>query len=625
MINVGICKDKGFDHLKEQEIFCSKCTNGSFVKMMETKSRIGTVKTDKKDGEYGSKTPEILRENTRNFNRAIYRACVVSYKPHLGELNMNRSHKLKRINNNEKNENLNDVIFVLLLFIVSFLLYFWYAYYVCRLKYCWNADYLYYVRCGKDIMSGNILLKDWYGTTNSFYLISLIYGMVGNIVGFTPILFAVTSALLIALGVVLLSTYIIIRSSTGSLITYIKAVFFSSWFLFSVSNNTTSIFGGSHYDVMIVSTLVLLVVAVNNRNWSHLDIIVYVLLFIEFCSDDLSILYVFVSIILFIVSYLFFPCEYDGDYCITIWRTLFQTIPLLILYVISIVVTKMPYTISVNSGVNPSIISGEDIFKRAGIYIQTVYSLFNGDVFSKEISIKNILVVFGSILFTLYTVCLFLDIKEIINDRVNRILFQQIIVSALIIVFVDYGRIDAAPYQNASLCFPALISALMIFSSIDVGSLIRINVSKRMLSFGYLAIAGVLIINTIINTPLYSRYENENKYRQIARMIADEGFVYGLSTYWQKNPVEIEGTYEKIDVKMNQVVRSNDGIGFLNWGNKPNKDRMANYIVFSQEGPYGLLESEVTNVFGIPYKRIIVEDIVVYFYSYNLIDSIVIT
>ncbi len=40
------------------------------MKMVETKGRIGAVKTDKKDGEYVSKTPEYFTENTKKFNRA---------------------------------------------------------------------------------------------------------------------------------------------------------------------------------------------------------------------------------------------------------------------------------------------------------------------------------------------------------------------------------------------------------------------------------------------------------------------------------------------------------------------------------------------------------------------------
>lgn len=47
-----------------------------------------------------------------------------------------------------------------------------------------NSDSAYYAIAGKDIMDGNVLLRGWYGATNTFYFLSLVYGIFGKILGF---------------------------------------------------------------------------------------------------------------------------------------------------------------------------------------------------------------------------------------------------------------------------------------------------------------------------------------------------------------------------------------------------------------------------------------------------------
>lgn len=46
-----------------------------------------------------------------------------------------------------------------------------------------TSDYAYYVQAGQDIFSGNVFLRNWYGSTNNFYLLCLIYGFAGFLRG----------------------------------------------------------------------------------------------------------------------------------------------------------------------------------------------------------------------------------------------------------------------------------------------------------------------------------------------------------------------------------------------------------------------------------------------------------
>lgn len=147
---------------------------------------------------------------------------------------------------------------LLMVFAVSFALYYFFEKY--SLSY-YNSDSAVGIIMGKDMVSGNILLKDWYGSRNA-HLLCVVYGILGEIVGYSWNLLPLVMALLWAgmltlIADILLSLYASSKSQTVARICLAFILCFSSIYAWKADR----LLGGAHFDVVLFGIFYIYVIS----------------------------------------------------------------------------------------------------------------------------------------------------------------------------------------------------------------------------------------------------------------------------------------------------------------------------------------------------------------------------
>lgn len=484
-----------------------------------------------------------------------------------------------------------------------------------------NADFEFYTMCGRDIFQGNIFLHDWFGSTNSYYLLSIIYGLFGCIFGYNVQLMAVVTAFLFTFmsGFV---CYIILKVNYASgIIRYFKTIFAFALILSSCySKCVQGIFAGSHFDSAIISLLLFYMISSyyekENIN-KGLFLIIYVLLFLGYMSDSLTIIYTVIPIFLVVVGNLLINRQNKRKIQILMVNMVVIVGVLLLSRMVlnSWNGISIPYKVT-----NVSVVSYSELFTRIAFCIEILLFLFGGDCFGVTLSLSSINCLLLALAVAFFVLVLFIQRRHWIKNIFNQFCFSVVLVSVLVLCLTNYAELSHGVAYTARmlpLCFYCCM--ILFFGGVDFKRLInKYNLKNNYCLTGGILLAAWFCFFAVKNISFENRINTDNKYKRIADVLIEEGLSDGFATYWNSFPIIMESKYS-----INITSISGSETSFFAWLNKkPQEGTYANFIVFDDSNWSEVSSDSIKNTIGIPDNIIDIDNAHIYIWNKNIMPLI---
>ena len=332
-----------------------------------------------------------------------------------------------------------DCIIVALIGLVVFPVYA----FVCHKWYCtgWYncADFLSPLMMGKDIFSGNLLLKNWNAATNSFYLLSFLYGFLGRLFGYRYYLLPLCSGLLFSVMMMFVSNQILWLNKKGGKTKYIKLLF--SLALISISvycrpirGGSELIFSGSHFDAAICALLYLSTAALfleGNKVGKIRTIIVVVFYVLGNIGDKTTMLFSIIP--LFFVC--FFNLVFVKDSSIKGIKALAVLTASFAIVLFSKWLLSHCFGLVVPDSLsNYRIISHKEFFGQIAFFIKTMCNLFGVDFWELTVSKNFLLTFFYAGVFCVLICSLFSQIKTVLKNNAYLQLCAAVLATSFLLI-----------------------------------------------------------------------------------------------------------------------------------------------------------------------------------------------
>lgn len=514
-----------------------------------------------------------------------------------------------------------DRCFLGMICLVTFVYYVVFIYTKYVTGHFFNADYEFYTVCGRDIFQGNVFLHDWLGSTNSFYFLSIIYGLCGCIFGYNVYLMAIVSALLYTFMAGLVCYIVLKRNQTAGAIRYVKTIFALLIMLSSCySRYVHGIFAGSHFDGAIISLLLFYMIT-NYYEKETVNkfafMIIYVLLFLEYLSDSLTIIFTAIPIFLVVVINLFMNKISKRKIQILIFNMIVIAGEI---FLSRIVINSwngilIPYEVN-----SISIVSYSDLFTRIAFCIEVLFFLFSGDCFGAKISAASIDCLFMAFIVVIFVGLLFMQRRHWIKSIFNQFCFSVVLVSVLVLCLTDYALFSQGAAYTARLlplCFFCCI--ILFFCGVDFKWAIdKYNLKIKYCVGGGIFLAAWFCFFSVKNISFENRIDTNNKYKRIADVLLEEGLSNGFATYLNSFPIIMESGYS-----VNITSITGPETSFFAWLNKkPSKEMYANFIVFDDSNWENVNSDSIKNDIGIPDHVIDIDDAHIYIWNKNIMPLI---
>lgn len=503
-----------------------------------------------------------------------------------------------------------------------------------------NSDSAYYAIAGKDIMDGNVLLRGWYGATNTFYFLSLVYGIFGKILGFNIHLIYFVSALewgifsAVLMGIILKYNK---QSGTNRYISVILALMmcFSSNYIYQ----QIKILGGVHLDVLLISIPFILCL-INNIECGEIRskwklITASICMIVAIFSDSLTIYFVVFPMIIFLVIKIVRRDE--GLNKKIVFFNLCLMVGIVILEKIWYFFAKKLGAINVLWSYGEiSVVSKDELFNRLAYFVEEILYIFNADIFSKTIKFNNFLYFANFILLLISIVGVIVNFKLLIKKSLNQFLLIIIIVESCIFLFSDYlSASDVMLYATSGVAYTIsgveystrvmyfIFSAYLIMvGQIDWDRLakkLNVCISLKKIVICILGFALVIFGLNIKNIDIGKK--DISGWKKVVDVLENNNLKRGYGTFWLAN---ITTLASECEIYVNPLCNGNDLSKFKWLSFDTNRWNYANFILIDDSKWDNVTRDTIVDSIGEPDREILVEGttISVLIYDKNIMPYI---
>lgn len=472
--------------------------------------------------------------------------------------------------------------------------------------YIYNSDYLLYVVSGRDIFGGNIALSEWYGSTNTFYGLALLYGIVGYFWGYDPMLIVVTSAILFALVSVCICYIVWSTSKTDRLL---KTLFVYALLIAGFGNYKAGIYAGTHVDISLLTIIYFYVISridFKSIKWIITFVIVSILMLVGFISDSLLIVYTVIPIGVVIISLLLLK-RHRGD----IKPKMVVFIILLIELVLARCIMKAWNGIALTHKIPISTIESGELFARIMAAIQNLLYMFGVDVFNQIIDLSYAGMFIGGAICVYLVVLYIKQMDEIMNSDLYYYCASTVVVSVALMIFTTYNKMSEVPYSSMRMLYCAYFCILVLLSRINLGRVKYGTIDPKM-------IIGVLVVFFVCHGVLGIDYGrkiiSDNKYSQTVEYFNSKGLDRVLCSYWTSYPIMVESNY-----RINAIPITGPNPCFFDWNAKKTGELTPIFsLVLEEEGFNGLDYDNICRSIGEPSEHVKFENINIYTWTYDI-------
>lgn len=497
------------------------------------------------------------------------------------------------------NKNVIICVFLLLLLYIYYLHAYAYAYAQV------HSDHVAPLLMAQDILNGNLLLEDWYGSTSSFFigvysftlLPYILFGMTYEFFCYYP---ALIMSLIAACAFFLSYKYLGKRTISVSNIFILSALFLiPPKGIFS-----TAICQPFYHNETYLMILLILLIMDKAAVYGKGRLIFFgaaTLLFSFWASADTFAIYVFVIPIAALILWRYFFYRIDTRYlyflgCIAAGTTAAR--------LTEKIVAKLG-GIQYTGFAAPSFTSLNSVPARFLDSVGYTLDVFNANFFGEKLSSSlPLLLSFFVLSFSVYAV------SHIIRNFKKYDIVTQFLVFSPIILFMIFLVADI-PLANRYFIF---IPIAFFILTARIGIL---DIIKEKHGFGngvrtYIVLAfgcGLLLLNASANfMPISAKPENiENP---VAKILIDKGLKRGYAEYWKANVMSFYTKNQSKVTAVEQISRPYYWLGKRSWYEEP-----ANFIIASADETPSYIK-----YYGEPRHIYTVDNGLLGDHSYNRID-----
>ncbi|OBW95301.1 hypothetical protein [Gallibacterium salpingitidis] len=511
-----------------------------------------------------------------------------------------------------------------IIFLVSFLIYFFYIKDIMIV----NSDHAYYVIAGKDIMSGNIFLDGWYGSTNTFYFLDVMYGLLGELFGYNINLIYVFSSLLWALTVsmvVYLTISLNDKMDNNKILLILTLIYTSCYFSQSIK-----IIAGAHLDILLLCFPFIYITSYlhikNNLFKIDLKLIISsFLFFLAIFSDRLTLYFIISSIIFIYILNILKNKFYNKSISVLLKNFIFTIIIVFLEKIFEIVLRKSGSGIELYYSDDViKIIPFEQLIDKIQFVFAEILYLFGIDIFNKPIF--EVMIYIPRIFLLIFlVVCLFYSLPHITKKIINQIFLCMIILNISVLLLTDYVKIQEGIEYTSRIMYFLFFSLIILLSQVKFRFFYRDGINNNYSKINwniYLKVFLVIILLiTLVNVERKraDKFNTDEKFSQVINVLNDNKLTHGYGTFWLAN---ITTLYSKLKIYVNPVANPTD-LSKMKWLSfDTSRWKYANFILVDESKWDNISRETVIESVGEPDKEIKIQDITIMIYSKNIMPYI---
>jgi len=333
-----------------------------------------------------------------------------------------------------------------------------------------NSDVVSYILWGKDLAEGNLFLSGWDLPTNSFYLLSVFYALMGSLFGFSSLLSylataLIYSAILVLIGVVVGKTFC----------SKYRIFLFVGIFLIAgiPVHSDYGLLGGAHLDIVFVTLIAFDLyskfVCCEVEPKSSLLAVSLLILTLWSISDRLILL---LGLLPLCIHFVFFYLP--KRYALTPKRCIIKTAVVVFALIMAAV---LPTIFNLISGSTthgfplPTLISVQEILPRGILLFATFGDMFDVNFWVYPINLASII---SGLNFALFTCAIYVGIIESRKSHYLSCLVAVLLISAafcfIVVWFSTYESLISL-YSRRLLWIPYF--EVLIIIALALGSLLK--------------------------------------------------------------------------------------------------------------------------------------------------------
>ncbi|MBU5673841.1 hypothetical protein [Paenibacillus brevis] len=456
------------------------------------------------------------------------------------------------------------------LFIVIIFIYF----YALSLKVPMNSDGASAVLQAKDMLEGNVFLRNWYLSTGTYITTDLfLYVLLLPFLGFSTNVIYVGSAIFYT-GLVIVCMWISAKKKNG--ISYKRA--FATFAIVGLPNLfvTNMVFSGPMHTSSLLYCLLALFIWEYAKNIYVRYGSLFIILTLALIADPFVLWFFVVPFVL--------ACAYKAI------RNKSEYISLGIVigsYVTSKVVMKF-VGFNVPSIGETRFVKIDELKKNVVLTIEGILNLYGANFFGQSVS-TIVLIVILHLFVLIFTIWLgYQSIKKI--DKSNVSTLELFLIIGIMINIVEY----VCSNMPINIATTRYILPAFVFFSIYIGkfSLSRINSRKITVA---LSISLILYALTSLQTVTLNK--TVSIYQEVADFLQQKGLTRGYGSYWNSSIVTLES---ENDVIIRPVVYNGEIVPFAwfsktSWYSEP-----TNFLIFDNTNWGDINAENAEKKFGVP-------------------------
>lgn len=523
-----------------------------------------------------------------------------------------------------KNKGIAKSVTLAVVFAISFILYYFWG---TRNFAEYSADPAFSIVTGKEIMSGNVFLKDWYGAQNILYLLSVVYGLFGELLGYSFALLPFVSALFWACMLTLIAGILLKRYADSPIqgvarVGFVFALCFSSCFVVQ----HFGIFWGTHFDFVLIGIFYMWILS--REIESCVDntlslVIASVLLFFAVLSDNLTVLFVILPALGGLALELLFYAKekIKKRYVIKHFILLIAIFVAAKVFLGFMQANEMMMTASVTT----QLVEYSDLFPDIAYFIKSTLYLFGCDFFGQNIGRDNAALLLRLMIFAVLLIGLLLNSKTILKTMLNRMLALCVVMEMLTIVLTSTGADKVSTAWTSRLLVSLFFSLVLLFAQIDWGEMVskfKMVIDKRALRTTEVIAVALLLVMDFASLSPWRKVEPYDPALstagRIGSVLAERGLTKGFGIYWLSSNVTVASDFQ-VDVRPITA----EHISAFHWLSKSTKDwDYANFVLVDKSRWGGVTEENIIEDIGIPSEKISVDDATILIWDKNIMPYI---
>lgn len=518
----------------------------------------------------------------------------------------------------------NKILLVAAVTLISFV----YYYFNCVNELKWvNSDAAFYANAGWDFSSGNLLLKGWYASTNSYFLCCIIYGIAGKIFGFSAGLFYVVSALVWAVLVAVVSMILLtanVSDDSEKIPVFKLMIFMAVLYTSCYFSQGLKIFGGSHIDVALTALVFDYLVCrfVEEKRVNIIAAILMSVIFFVATGSDLTFV---IFGVLPLAGVLLLWCIFSKKKV----RALVALIYVLGLYGLSHYIweflkEKELIMITPFDAAKTGFITMEQLPEKLNFYAKEFLYMLGGEKLFEGVSFLSVWFVLKLIIFALLLMLVLLNLKKIFSCVFNQVMAAAFAGISVVVIFTDYLSLTDGLEYTSRVVFMLFFAFTIIISQADL-SAVKINLKKsdgvicsanKYLEKAGIVICGILVLSSLLTFKVETSENLKNSTPvKVASVLNEKGLTEGYGIYELSNNVTVFSG-EKAQV---YPLYNDEEMQRYKWLSKNNKSReYANFVVVDEAGWAAVTVDTLKESFGEPEEIVNIDDAYILIWSDNI-------